>query len=230
MIATAALRQHFTWGTLALRGVSPQTGDERGAASLGATDDRGRALAAPDVGRRVGVLLGLGAGSVGLDLRAESDSAAARIDDRLVRPLLQEQDTLNRHAAYLGKLADTLEAPLLGYARATDVAAQLTQTAVADAVPPRSLYNLFGVVALAAGPADYSSYARRVADIEGIRRAALATLLARREPIAEAEVTLAASSLRNPYDDAPLRWDANEQAVVFVGLEPGERGEHRFYY
>jgi hypothetical protein len=27
-----------------------------------------------------------------------------------------------------------------------------------------------------------------------------------------------------------LQWDSSEQAVIFVGLEPGERGEHRFYY
>jgi len=25
-------------------------------------------------------------------------------------------------------------------------------------------------------------------------------------------------------------WDAEVQAIVFVGLEPGERGEHRFFY
>jgi hypothetical protein len=167
---------------------------------------------------------------VSSDLRAEGDSALTRIDDRLLLPLLQEQDTLNRHAAYLGKLADTLEAPLLGYAAAAEAAATFTEKTAADALPPRSLYNVFGAVALGAVPPDYSSYARRVADVEGIRRAALAVLRGRQGPIADIQATLAATSLRNPYDDEPLRWDANENAVVFVGLEPGERGEHRLYY
>jgi hypothetical protein len=40
---------------------------------------------------------------------------------------------------------------------------------------------------------------------------------------------LAASALRNPYDGEPFTWDAGEKAVVFRGLEPGERGEHRIH-
>jgi hypothetical protein len=94
------------------------------------------------------------------------------------------------------------------------------------------LYNLTGSIIMASAPADYGSYARRVADLEGIRRAALAvvTLRAEQPPTSDVTPALAASQLRNPYDDQPLRWDQSDQAVVFVGLEPGERGEHRFYY
>ena len=33
-----------------------------------------------------------------------------------------------------------------------------------------------------------------------------------------------ASSLRSPYDDAALEWDAARVAVVFRGLAQGERG------
>jgi hypothetical protein len=230
MIAVAALRQHFAWGALALRGVPPElatTAEPEGwSQPMTAAELSLRRTLAGEWVFFSGSVLDL----LDSDLRAENDSAAARIDDRLLLPLLQEQDTLNRHAEYLGRLANTLEAPLLGYAGSADAAAQLTQKTAADALPPRSLYNLFGVVALAAGSADYAAYARRVADLEGIRRAAVATLLARRVPLAEVEATLATSSLRNPYDDRPLRWDANEGAVVFSGLEPGERGEHRFYY
>ena len=64
-----------------------------------------------------------------------------------------------------------------------------------------------------------------------MRRGALAIALLRdTTPASNPDVVLAASPLRNPYDDQALRWDAEQQAVVFVGLEPGERGEHRFYY
>ena len=85
---------------------------------------------------------------------------------------------------------------------------------------------------LASSAANYASYARRVADVEGIRRAALATVTLRDDGVPPSEIAsaLATSPLRNPYDDQPLRWDASDQAVVFRGLEPGERGEHRFYY
>jgi hypothetical protein len=229
MIATAALRQHFTWGALALRGVPPQ---------LEATAEP-QVWAQPMTAAELSLRRTLAGEWVFfsdsvlelLDSDLIDDAAAAtRIADRLFHPLLQEQDALNRHATYLGELADTLDAPLLGYSRVADAALQLTERTADDAFPPRSFYNLFGVIALAAGPADYSSYARRVADVEGIRRAALATLRARQAPVAELGAVLAASSLRNPYDDQPLVWDANEQAVVFIGLEPGERGEHRFYY
>lgn len=230
MIATAALRQHFTWGTLALRGVSPQL------AASAEPRQWGQPLSAAELSLRrtlAGEWVFFSGSVLDLlesDLRAENDSKASRIDDRLLLPLLQEQDTLNRHAAYLDKLADTLEAPLRGYARVANAAAQLTQKSADDALPPRSLYNLFGVVALGAGPPDYSSYARRVADLEGVRRAAVATLRARQAPITDIAATLAADALRNPYDDEPLQWDTREGAIVFIGLEPGERGEHRLYY
>jgi hypothetical protein len=161
----------------------------------------------------------------------EGQTFVARTSNQLMRPFFQEQDTLNRHATYLDELAETLDAPLIGYASAADRASQLASQTANEAFPPHSLYNLVGSLMMA-DPADYSSYARRVADLEGVRRAALAVVTLRDAATSESDlgVALAASPLRNPYDDQPLRWDAEEQAVVFIGLEPGERGEHRFYY
>jgi hypothetical protein len=46
----------------------------------------------------------------------------------------------------------------------------------------------------------------------------------------DARAALAASTLRNPYDDQPFAWDEEENAIVFRGLEAGERGKHRTYY
>jgi hypothetical protein len=227
MIATAALRQHFTWGFLALRSVPPQLITAAQPAEwrrpMTATELSLRRTLAGEYVYFSGAVLNL------LEADWADGDAMASL---LLRPLIQEQDTLNRHAAYLSRLADTLEAPLESYSRLADEASDLAQRTSSDAFPPRSLYNVVGALALAAGPADYSSYARRVADIEGVRRAASVTLGLRAQQLETAEVAraLAASPLRNPYDDQPLLWDETEQAVVFVGLEPGERGEHRFYY
>jgi hypothetical protein len=162
-------------------------------------------------------------------LRLE-DSLAGRAQDRLLQPLFQRQATLNRHAAYLNELAGTVDAPLREYASATDRASQLAQRTADEAFQAHWLYNLVGSLLMAAAPADYSGYVGRVGDIEGIRRGALAAVLLRETATPRPAEALAASALLNPYDDQPLRWDAEEKAVVFVGLEPGERGEHRFYY
>jgi hypothetical protein len=149
----------------------------------------------------------------------------------MTRRLVQPQATLNRQSAYLSAVIDILDAPLLGFSAVADEASSLAHRTGEGTFPPRSLYNVLGRLLLA-GPPDYAPYARRVADVEGIRRAALATVTLRDEeiPASEMPAALAASPLRNPYDGQPLRWEAEEEAVVFVGLEPGERGEHRFYY
>ena len=155
------------------------------------------------------------------------DTLAADLSERLLQPFFQQQATLNRHAAYLDELADILDAPLEGYANVADLGTELATRTADEAFASPSLYNLVGSFMLSS-QADYAPYARRVADLEGIRRAALATVMLRDAETATAE--LAASPLRNPYDDQPLRWDAEDRAIVFLGLEPGERGEHRFYY
>ncbi len=228
MIATAALRRHFHWGNLAVRGLPAG----RVAAAL--PPEWLTAMTAEELSLRhalVGEWLFV-AGSLRDFERTPADaSLGTRAADLATRQMFQRQATLNRQSAYLTALIDTLDAPLLGFAAAADEASSLARRMAEETSPPRSLYNVVGKVLLA-GPADYASYARRVADIEGMRRAAVAAVTLRDDGIAAAEMpaALAASPLRNPYDEQPLRWDADDEAVVFVGLEPGERGEHRFHY
>jgi hypothetical protein len=230
MIAGAALRRHFDWGNLALRGLPP------GRASSAIPLDWRTPMSTDELSLRralVGEWAYLSASlpnMMGADF-ADERSFATRASSRLTRALFQPQDTLNRRAVYLTALMETLDAPLLGFGARADDASSLAHRTADEAVPLRSLYNITGR-ALLAEPFNYASYARRVADVEGIRRAALATATFRDEaiPAAALAAALAARPLRNPYDDQPLRWDESDQAVVFVGLEPGERGEHRFYY
>lgn len=228
MIATAALRQHLAWGSLVMRGVPA------GRAAASTPVEWRQPMTPEELSLRrtlAGEWIYFSRRSDAIYADVASDAPfSTRAVERLVRPLFQQQDTLNRHAAYLAELADTLDAPLQSYARVADDAARLARRTADEAFPPHSLYNLTGSLAMAAGFADYAGYARRVADLEGVRRAALAVVTLRDVAPPDLAAALAASALRNPYDDQPLRWDAENRAIVFVGLEPGERGEHRFYY
>jgi hypothetical protein len=224
MIAVAALQRHFKWGNLALRGLP-----ERGLASTPAGWLRPLSATELSLHRTLAGEWRFVSGSL-LNLQSTSGRS---VSDGLLAPLFQPQDTLNRYSTYFTELDAILDAPLAGYPEVADAASELAERAANDALPPASLYNVMGVLLLgAAGPANYSDYARRVADLEGIRRAALATvtLRAAATPSSAMVAALTASSLRNPYDDQPLRWDASDQAVVFVGLSPGGRREQRFYY
>jgi hypothetical protein len=227
MIATAALRQHFGWASLAARSFpagrsAAELPDEWRAPMNEAELSLERTFA--------GEWMFFSRMSAAAHADYASDwTVATRTFDPLLRPFFQHQDTLNRHAKHLGALAAALDAPLSNYAAATDDASRIARRAASDALP-RSVYNLLGSLLLAAGTGDYGSYARRAADVEGMRRAALAVVELRDAAPADFAAALAASPLRNPYDDAPLGWDESERAVVFDGLEPGQRGEHRFYY
>lgn len=227
MIATAALQRHLKWGNVALRSLP----SEQQLAAIPA--EWHTPLAASELSLRRSLTGEWQFLSGSLDTLAAGFVSSGSIGDKLTAHLFQRQDTLNRYAEYFDELSTTLDAPLLGYASAATAASQLAERTANDAFPPRSLYNLAGVLLLGtAGPADYGIYARRVADLEGQRRAALAavTLRADGTPPRDMPAALTLSPLRNPYDEQPLRWDAAEEAVVFDGLAPGERGEHRFYY
>jgi hypothetical protein len=92
------------------------------------------------------------------------------------------------------------------------------------------MYNIVGQKIIGYG-ADFGSYVRRVGDIEGVRRAALAAVSLHQGRVAGDDIpaALAASPLRNPYDGEPFAWDATAGDIVFRGLERGERGEHRIH-
>ncbi len=74
----------------------------------------------------------------------------------------------------------------------------------------------------------YSKYAVRVADLEGTRRAAVLAVELRARKVAASDVAaeLGKVAIRTPYDREPFTWDAADPSIVFVGMQPGERGEH----
>jgi hypothetical protein len=79
---------------------------------------------------------------------------------------------------------------------------------------------------------DFTSYAVRVADLEGIRRTALLATELRNQHIPSDLVGqyLRDAQDRNPYNGEPFVWDDAADAIVFTGLESGERGQHSLLY
>ena len=159
------------------------------------------------------------------------DSITARVIASLSRPFFQPQDTINRYAEQYALAAQMIDAvPLTGYEAATSRMTELNARARREAWPPRSLYNITGQFLISFGP-DFGAYARRVSDLEGVRQAALAAMSLHEQSVTPEDLpaALARSAFRNPYNGRPFDWEAADGAIVFRGLEAGERGEHRIH-
>jgi hypothetical protein len=157
-------------------------------------------------------------------------SISSRVFWSLTEPMFQPQDTINVYTKHYARAAQLLEGvPFADFEHATDRVTELSRTAANESLPPSSLYNFLGRMITGIGAADFGSYARRVGDLEGVRRAALAAIGLHAAKVTPDAIpaALADSELRNPYDGEPFAWDATDGAVVFRGLELGERGEHR---
>jgi hypothetical protein len=166
-----------------------------------------------------------------MDLWPES----SRLDQALAwasRPLYQPQDSINDYAAYYSQVAEILDAPLLSYEAAADRARALGERRRDGALQSLSPYNFVGRLLVGTPSFDVSIYARRVNDIEGVRRAALAAVKFRERKVPAERVAeeLKGAEYRNPYNDAPFDWDAEKSAIVSTGLELAARGRHLLRY
>jgi hypothetical protein len=158
-------------------------------------------------------------------------STHERIETWLFQPFVQAQDSLNRNAAELVKLDALLKAPYteLGaaLARAPEIARHETGVIAAT-------YNFLGDVLFEVQDrvAIFADYGARVADIEGVRRAALLTVdlrnLAIPAELAGSMIPLAA--VRDPYTGGPFVWTADPPTVSFTGLERRGTLRHTFLY
>jgi hypothetical protein len=235
MIATVALVRHFEFGNLILRDLDPQA-----AARVMPADwrvpisDSERSLRRSMLGEWV--FVSNLARSLNPLLLPEATMEGSHVGRKtvafLARPLYQSRDMINRYADYYSRVAELLDAPLSGYAETRSSASELAARTRKRTWPPRSLYNVLGSWIVAQGMADYSNYGARTADVEGVRRAALAAVTLRAANVEAADVTnaLQASEWRNPYDGHPFEWSATDSAIRFQGLAEGEQGVHLLYY
>lgn len=225
MAAAVAIGRHFVWSSLVFRTLppdqrldaipsawrSPMTAAERSILR--------NAAAEYEASKRSLVMLRE-------RHRASLLSPLAPLSDRLIHV----QHTANRHADALAAVADAFA---LDYPRLPKAGQALpTPQPVAQDVVDSWLYNLVGKAAPAPDLTMLQTSARRSADLEGLRRAALVTALLRAEPVApEAmQARLDASELRDPGTGKPFKWDAEAQGVRFVGISPKPQDRYTVYY
>ncbi|HKS56863.1 MAG TPA: hypothetical protein VJS12_16330 [Steroidobacteraceae bacterium] len=236
MIATVALVRHFELGNLILRDL-----DSQAAALVMPADWRMPITESERSMRRCmrGEWLFFASMAKSLDpffspeLAMERKSHAGRVTVAILgRPLYQSQDLINRYADYYTRVGELLDAPFEDYEEARSTASELSARIQKSGWPPRSLYNILGSWVASQGMSDYANYGARAADVEGVRRAAIAAVTLRAAKVDKADVAeaLRASELRNPYDGRPFEWSATDSAIRFRGLAEGERGLHLLYY
>jgi hypothetical protein len=234
MMATGALIRHFEWGTLVLRSLP--------AAKQAKAIPAGWSNEISDQERSMErCMAGEWLFSSSILRRAPSDYFGVTSEHAIgrgvmwfARRLYQQQDTINRYAEHNLSVAGAFEVPLAAYPRvAAEVREREKQTAN-DLFPYGAVYNLPGAwfFAIMLLGSDTTSYYVRVGDLEGVRRAALTAAILRSSGVEAKDVSVALSNdeQRDPYTNEPFVWDEVSQAIVFRGLQSGERGEHRMYY
>ena len=234
MMATVALTRHFEWGTLVLRSLPAA----RQATAIPAgwrheISDEERSMERCMAGEWLfssSILRRAASDYFGVT----SEHAIARGVTWLAVPLYQQQDTINRYAEHNLSVARAFEVPLTAYPRVVAEVREREQRTANDLFPYGAVYNLPGAwfFSFMLVGSDSTTYYVRVSDVEGVRRAALTAAILRSSGVEAQGVSAALSNAdqRDPYTDLPFAWDDKLGAIVFRGLQTGERGEHRIYY
>jgi hypothetical protein len=234
MIATAALNRHFEWGYVVLRNLpASQQATAIPAGWRNEISDAERSMERCLAGEwlfATSMLRSAPANDFGID----EDHPIARGVMRFAAPLYQEQDTVNKYAELQLGIAHAFEVPLHDYPKVATSVREGAQQTAGDLFPYGPVYNLPGswTLAFALIGTDMAAYPVRVGDIEGVRRAALTAATLRAGGVAAKDVSAALehAEQRDPYTNRPFEWDDKAGAIVFRGLQSGERGEHRISY
>lgn len=229
MIAIAAIRQHFLFGSLVLREVPTAQAPviESWGVPFSVAEVSMRRTMAGELTFVEGVMLKYQDGADGYFMEPDGEGLTlpGRIASSLARPYYQHQDQMNYYAKLYLNFARRFEAPLSQYA----------QIAESESKPGEASFHIYNAVGhiFRGLSATYTDYPLRVGSLEGMRRAALLTaqLRARGVPLDQMAAEVRDAGLRNPFDDKPFEWSVEEQAVVYVGPDAErDRKRHPYFY
>jgi hypothetical protein len=233
MIAVAALRQHFTFANLVLRGVPPEQVSRAmppdWSREFGAEERSMRRVLAAETASMKRVLTDV---KQGMEAKAPvgADGAptfAEKWMGRATDPLFQLQDTINTRADRFMQLCQAFEVPMDRY-----VTAQQNWLAN-DRKPGTSMYNLIGgIISSIDDGSTYAQYPLRAASVEGVRRAALLAAQLRARGLSPDLVgeEISRTPLRDPYTDKPFEWDIERRSVIFSAPEKHQSRRSEFFY
>ncbi|WP_146204332.1 hypothetical protein [Massilia glaciei] len=233
MIAVAAINRHFSLGALALRRLPAQSAMQAMPQQwLAPVSDAERSMLRPFAGELRFAENALRRTDAPEAMREYDVTWGGKMATGVFKPLMQIQDTSNRYAEVLASVEDALRVPYAQLPQALVRASNITDAVAKKGPMPDRMYNPVGDMFLRVGIPDFTNYAARVTDLEGVRRLAALTvgLHSRAVPAAQLRHQLAAADERNPYDGKPFQWDEKTGAILFVGLSEGERGRHAFIY
>lgn len=145
--------------------------------------------------------------------------------------LLKNQATQNAHAEHMLQLSNMLDVPPRQLPQALEQADAYIKglSGIGNLL---SLYNPIGNVLTHVAMPAYSGFFERVHNLEGVRRAAMATVQLREKGVVADQVVsaLSQSEFKNPYNGKPFEWNAETNSIIFKGLGSEERSTHSFLY
>ncbi|HEY0720031.1 MAG TPA: hypothetical protein VGE50_02135 [Gammaproteobacteria bacterium] len=155
-----------------------------------------------------------------LDGMQDKQTISAHMENWFMRPLFLHQATLNQQASSFVEVMEQYRTP---YAQLPAVAAKRNASLPFGGEElsfPHMFYNPIGKILNEIGKPNYGGYMLKVADLEGARRALLATAALRttHTPREKAAEMLTQLPLRNPYTNQPFAWDEATGCVLFEGL------------
>lgn len=239
ILATAALNNHFKWSNFVTKSLSPDTMMKAiPRLWLDPISDLERSMKRCMTGEWVYMDRGVKSINIGdpnlflSNTILTDESTMDNVFRALIAPLIQPQDLSNKLAHKFLVLVNMLDVDYKAYPEAVDRVREFESNRTGSIDLFGVAYNLIGNIVLESGDSDYTSYAVRIADLEGVRRAALLTahLQSQNDSAVNAKRLQNSPDFHNPYTALPFELDTELKTITFQGLEPGERGLHRFYY
>lgn len=159
-----------------------------------------------------------------------------KVFDFLIKPMIDPQFYANQLALQFHDLCEIFEIPLHHYSDALEAAEELPSfNARADGLNINAwIYN--NLTSFNQTPAKtYADYFIRIADVEGLRQAALAIHELRNSSTTATDannktIILKETPYQNHFTNTPFQWSENKQSLIYTSLNSNNTIEYIFVY